>query len=60
MIYALGQGSYYALDVSRVRPDGEAPVVAFMPGIHRAGDALEVVAPDFGAFLLDALRDELA
>jgi len=60
VIYNLGQGSYCALDMSRAGPDGEAPVVGFTPGLDRAGDDLEVVAPDFGAFFLDTLRAELS
>lgn len=56
VIYSLGQGSYYALDTARATSEAEAPVVAFTPGIHRAGDTLEVVAKDFARFLLDTMR----
>jgi hypothetical protein len=59
VIYNLGQGSYYALDTSAAGADSEAPVVAFTPGIHRAGDQLEVIAPDFGSFFLDAMRADI-
>jgi hypothetical protein len=56
VIYNLGQGSYYALDTARATREAEAPVVAFTPGIHRAGDRLEVVAKDFARFFLDTMR----
>jgi hypothetical protein len=55
VIYNLGQGSYYALDTARTDQDGEAPVVGFTPGLNRAGDELELIAPDFGRFFLDTL-----
>lgn len=59
VIYNLGQGSYFALDTSAADTGGEAPVVAFTPGIHKAGDKLEVVASDFGAFFLETMQTEL-
>jgi hypothetical protein len=59
VIYNLGQGSYYALDTSRAGDDGEAPVVGFTPGLNRAGDDLEVVAPDFATFFLETVRADV-
>jgi hypothetical protein len=60
VIYSLGQGSYYALDTARATSEAEAPVVAFTPGIHRAGDRLQVVAKDFARFFLDIMRPEVS
>jgi antitoxin YobK len=59
VVYNLGQGSYYALDTGRPRPDGEAPVVGFTPGLSGAGDELEVIASDFGSFFLETVRADL-
>ena len=59
VIYALGDGTYYALDTARSGPDGEAPVVAFIPGAGAAPDEFEVVFPDFGSFFLDTIRFDL-
>ena len=56
VIYNLGQGSYFAIDTGSAGPGDEAPVVAFTPGVHMAGDELEVVASDFGAFFLETMR----
>jgi hypothetical protein len=59
VIYAVGEGTYFALDTAQANADGEAPVVAFMPGGNTAGDTLEIVAPDFGAFFLATMRADL-
>lgn len=55
-IYSVGDGEILALDTSRTGVDGEAPVVAWTPGGSRPSDHLEVVAPDFGTFLLERVR----
>lgn len=59
VIYNLGQGSYFAIDTDAAGAGDEAPVVAFTPGIHQAGDELEVVASDFGAFFLETMQADL-
>lgn len=59
VVYNLGQGSYYALDTGRPRPDGEAPVVGLTPGLSGAGNELEVIASDFGSFFLETVRADL-
>jgi hypothetical protein len=59
VIYNVGQGSWYALDMSRAGPDGEAPVVAFTPGLNSPDDDLLEIAPDFGTFFRDALRTDV-
>lgn len=45
---------YYALDTSEMI-NGECPVVDFIPGIEREG--LEVIAPDFGIFFLNQVKE---
>jgi hypothetical protein len=59
VIYGLGDGTYYGLQTSSVGPDGECPVVGFVPGAQAAGEELEVVHPDFGHFFLDTMRFEV-
>jgi hypothetical protein len=60
VVHALGQGTYHALDTTRANADGEAPVVAFTPGLSTAGGDHERVADDFGSFFLDLVRADLA
>jgi len=59
LIYSRGDGIYFAIDTSRIDPEGENPVVIWDPfgGSKMSG---EVIATDFGAFLLDILRQALA
>lgn len=47
-----GMGSYFALDTSQRRSDGECPVVLWDPG----SGVGERAADDFGAFFLDGVR----
>jgi hypothetical protein len=52
----LGDGGYYAIDVSKKNAFGENPVVLFYPGAwdpKTEPPTSEVVAEDFGAFLLE-------
>lgn len=56
-IYVVGDGEILALDTSKTTADGEAPVVAWIPGGSQPSDNLEVVAPDFGTFLLERVRE---
>lgn len=56
VVYFDGGTDYYALDVDSSDSAGEAPVVAWRPGVSEAGDRQEVVAADFGVFLLDLIR----
>jgi antitoxin YobK len=55
-IYAVGDGEYFGLDLSA---GGEPPVVAFTPGIDKPDSELEVIAPDFGTFLLETMRQAI-
>lgn len=53
-----GMGEYYALDTSQRDSADESPVVIWMAGRAQEGHALEVVAPDFGSFFLQAIEEE--
>jgi hypothetical protein len=55
----LGDGAYYAIDVSKKNASGENPVVLFYPGAwdpKTEPPISEVVAEDFGAFLLEQVQ----
>lgn len=54
LIYAVGDGSYYALDVSQTDSNGECPVVSY-----DANGDMEKVADDYGSFLLAELQTVL-
>jgi hypothetical protein len=60
VVFALGDGTHYALDTTRTKADGEAPVVAFTPGLGAPDRAHEVVADDFGSLFLVLVRVDLA
>jgi antitoxin YobK len=58
-VYSDGMGGDFVLDTSQMGRDGECPVVAWYPGRSEAGDDLEVIAEDFGAFFLEYARTAL-
>ncbi|HKD26154.1 MAG TPA: SMI1/KNR4 family protein [Xanthobacteraceae bacterium] len=51
-----GTGDYYCVEM---RGGGESPVTVYQPGWPLDQQQWEQVAQDFGAFLLDGVRDEL-
>lgn len=55
-----GMGESNVLDTSATDAQGECPVRIWVPGASQTGDALEDVADDFGTFLWDNVRTELA
>jgi len=55
VIYAVGEGTEFCLDITRTASDGEMPVVAVDP----SGDRQEEVASDFGGAFLMLVREEL-
>lgn len=58
LIYSVGEGTTFALDSSQRGDDGECPVVAWPVG-GASDSGLEVIAKDFGEFLLSMVREEL-
>jgi antitoxin YobK len=54
-----GDGAYYALDLCQTSPSGESPVVEWWPGLPDASGNRRIVAEDFGAFLLQRVREAL-
>ena len=55
LIYATGDGAYYAIDTSQVDNNGECPIVSY--DLNRS---LKKVAEDYGSFLLAELQTVLS
>lgn len=51
-----GYGPYYAIDLSQKTPEGDSPVIEWWPGAPDAEGNGQVIATDFGAFLLEQAR----
>jgi len=56
VIHALGNGELSCLDTSQINDDEECPVVAWYFGATLPNGKLEVLAEDFGAFLLEKVQ----
>jgi hypothetical protein len=56
VIYNDGAGDLFCLDCGQ--PTAEAPVVTFQPGAPPEQQRREVIAKDFGRFLLELVRAE--
>ena len=54
LIYATGDGAYYALDTNQVNSDGENPVVSY-----EVNRSTKKIADDYGAFMLSELKTML-
>jgi hypothetical protein len=59
VISDLGDGSYYALDLSQMNDKEECPVVIWPIGGYEATSKLEVVAPDFGTWFLEKVKEQI-
>lgn len=59
LISDTGDGGYYAIDTSRRDNQGESPVIVWFPGFSNVGGEGEEVAEDFGAFILERIREAL-
>ena len=55
-IHALGNGELSCLDTSQMNEEGECPVVAWYFGATLPDGKLEILAEDFGAFLLEKVQ----
>jgi len=55
-IHALGNGELSCLDTSQMNEEGECPVVAWYFGATLPNGKLEILAEDFGAFLLEKVQ----
>jgi len=58
-VHQFGDGEVFCLDLSRSAKNGEAPVVAVTPGAAEDTSDADEIAPDFGTFLLNTVREEI-
>ena len=59
LVSETGDGGFYAIDTSQENSSGESPVIEWWPGFPEADNNPRVVAADFGAFLLEKVRQVL-
>jgi len=59
LIYDVGDGEKFALDLRQPNSENEAPVVAWTPGMSKPEDKLEIIAEDFGTFLYETIERAL-
>lgn len=59
IVYSVGDGEYFVLDISQTDATGECPVVVWDPGVNE-GDYLETIASDFGALFLMTVKEGIA
>jgi antitoxin YobK len=59
VVYFDGATGYFAIDTSRVGVDRESPVVLCYPGRVGRSDVPQLMAADFGSFLLEQVSVEL-
>ncbi|HEV8535000.1 MAG TPA: SMI1/KNR4 family protein [Candidatus Limnocylindria bacterium] len=59
-VYFDGATGYFVLDTSRRDAEAESPVLRWYPGLSSPATAQQVVAPDFGSFLLKTVESALA
>lgn len=55
----VGDGSYYALDLSQMNDENECPVVIWPIGGYETTPVLEIVAPDFGTWFLNEVKEQI-
>ncbi len=55
----IGDGSYYALDISQMNAEHECPVVIWPLNGYEDTPVLEIVAPDFGTWFLEQVREQI-
>lgn len=60
VISDVGEGSYYALDLSQMNDQQECPVVIWPSGGYEETPELEIVAPDFGTWFLNEVKLRIA
>lgn len=55
----LGDGAAYALDLSQMNDENECPVVIWPIGGYETTPVLEIVAPDFGTWFLNEVKEQI-
>ncbi|HDK7166204.1 TPA: SMI1/KNR4 family protein [Clostridium botulinum] len=59
VIYDTGGDELFCLDFNKLNEEDEPAVVAFIPGIDLKYQRYEIIAEDFGDFLLDRVIDAI-
>lgn len=59
VIYDTGSDEIFCLDYSHLDDNGEPKVVSFLPGVDLESQTYEIIANDFGDFLLDVVKQEV-
>lgn len=59
VIYDTGSDEIFCLDYSHLDDNGEPKVVTFVPGVDLESQTYEIIANDFGDFLLDIVKQEV-
>jgi hypothetical protein len=59
VIYDTGSEELFCLDFNNLSIEGEPTVVVFVPGVDLEYQSYEIIAEDFGQFLLDRVKIEL-
>ncbi len=59
VIYDTGSDELFCLDFNQLDEKGEPKVVSFVPGVELENQEYEIIAEDFGDFLLDLVMHEV-
>lgn len=59
IIYDTGSDELFCLDFNQLDDKGEPKVVSFVPGFKLESQSYEIIANDFGDFLLDLVKQEI-
>ena len=59
IIYFTGGEELFCLDAYKINNDGESPIVSYILGVDEKYQKYEVIAEDFGEFLLDIVKKQL-
>ncbi|MBO2946235.1 SMI1/KNR4 family protein [Paenibacillus sp. F411] len=59
VIYDTGSDEIFCLDFNQLDDNGEPKVVSFVPGVDLESQTYEIIANDFGDFLLDLVKLEV-
>ncbi|EIT87463.1 hypothetical protein A374_00145 [Fictibacillus macauensis ZFHKF-1] len=59
VIYDTGSDELFCLDFNQLDEKGEPKVVSFVPGLDLGSQSYELIANDFGDFLLDLVMQEV-
>lgn len=59
VIYDTGSDELFCLDFNQLDYKGEPKVVSYVPGVELENQTYEIIANDFGDFLLDLVKQEI-